>query len=88
MAKDVNEFIDKCDVWLKMSPFINFRPLKPIEVNHPFEPVSLNTAHVTMPSGNKIYIVVAIDHFTQWIEVTILTNQTSQSIMKFIEQDI
>ena len=56
MAKDVKEFINKCDVCSKMSPFINFRPLKPVEVNYPFELVSLDTAHVTMPSGNKKYI--------------------------------
>ena len=41
-----------------------------------------------MPSGNKKYIVVAIDHFTQWIEVAILTHETSQSIMNFIEWEI
>ena len=33
MAKDVKEFIDKCNVCLKMSPFISIRPLKPVEVN-------------------------------------------------------
>ena len=88
MAKDVKEFVDKCDVCLKMSPFINLRPLKPVEVNYPFELVSLDTAHVTMPSGNKKYIVVAIDHFMQWIKVGILTNEMSQSIMNFIECEI
>ena len=57
MAKDVKEFVDKCNICSKMSPFINFRPLKPVEVNYPFELVSLDTAHVTMPSGNTKYIV-------------------------------
>ena len=64
MAKDVKEFVDKCNLCSKMSPFIKFRPLKPVEVNYPFESVPLDTVHVTMPSGNKKYIVVAIDHFT------------------------
>ena len=41
-----------------------------------------------MPSSNKKYIVVAIDQFMQWIEVGILTNQTSHSIMNFIELKI
>ena len=41
-----------------------------------------------MPSGNKKYIVVVIDHFTCWIEVAILTNETSQSIMNFIGREI
>ena len=38
--------------------------------------------------GNKKYIVIAIDHYTRWIEATIVTKETSQSIMGFIEQDI
>ena len=36
IVKDVKEFIDKCNICLKMSLFINFRPLKPVEVNYPF----------------------------------------------------
>ena len=64
MAKDVKEYINKCNVCLKMSPFINFRPLKPVKVNYSVELVSLDTAHIIMPSGNKKCIVVAIDHFT------------------------
>ena len=74
MLKDVKEFIDECDVCSKMSPFTNFRPLKPVEIYYPFELVSLFTGHITMPSGNKKYIMVAIDHFMQWIKVTILTH--------------
>ena len=79
--------MDRCDVCSRISPFINFRPLKPVETHYPFELVSLDTAHVTMPLGNKKYIVVAIDHYTRWIEATIVTKETLQSIMSFIEQD-
>ena len=88
MAKDAKEFVDKCDVWAKISAFINFRCLKPLKVNYPSKLVSLDTAHITTPSGNKKYLVVAIDHFTSWIELAILTNETSQSIMNFIERKI
>ena len=88
MAKEVRDFVDRCDVCSRISPFINFRPLKPVETHYPFELVSLDTAHVTMPLGNKKYIVVAIDHYTRWIEATIVTKETSQSILSFIEQDI
>ena len=64
-----------------MRPFIKFRPLKPLGVNYPLNLVSLDRAHVVMPLGNKKYIMVAIDHFTRLIEVTILTYGTSQSII-------
>ena len=65
MAKNVKEFIDICDVCSKISLFINLWLLKPVEVNYPFKLVFLDTAGVTMASGNKNYIVVAIDHFTR-----------------------
>ena len=33
MVKDVKDFVDKCNFCTQISPFINFRPLKPLEVN-------------------------------------------------------
>ena len=71
MAKDVKEFINKCNICLKMSPLINFKPLKLVEVSYPFELVSQDTTHITMHSRNRKYIVVANDHFMRWIEVKI-----------------
>ena len=65
MAKEVREFVDRCDVCSRISPFINFRPMKPVETHYLFKLVSLDTAHVTMPLGNKKYIVVAIDQYTR-----------------------
>ena len=59
-----------------------------METHYLFELVSLDTAHFTTPLGNKKYIVVAIDHYTRWIKATIVTMETSQSIMSFIKQDI
>ena len=70
-----------------MSPFINLNPLKPVEVNYTFELASLDTTHTTMPSGNKKYIVVAIDHFKRWIKVTTLTYEALQLIMNVVEQE-
>ena len=81
MAKEVREFVDRCDVCSRISPFINFWPLKPVETHYPFKLVSFDTAHVTMPLGNKKYIVVAIDLYTRWIKATIVTKETSQRIM-------
>ena len=57
MAKDMREFINKCNVCSKMSPFINFRPFKPIKVNYPFKLVSLDTAHA------KPYMCTGIECF-------------------------
>ena len=64
MAKEVLEFINECVVYLKMIMLINFRPLKPAE-NKSFELVLSDTAHLNMPSGDKKYLVVEINHFMQ-----------------------
>ena len=45
--------------------------------------MSPDTANIIMPSGNKNYVVVVIDHFLQWFGVYVLTNNTSQSIVNF-----
>ena len=72
----------------KNKPFTNFWLLKPVEVIYHIELVSIDTAHITMPTGNKNYIVVEIDLFNFWIKVAILKNETSQSIINFIEREI
>ena len=41
-----------------------------------------------MPSGNKKYILVVIDHFTQWNEVAILSNDLGQSIINLLLYEI
>ena len=85
MAKYVKKFINKCNVCSKICPFINFRPLKLLKLIT-INIVSLDTAHITMPSGIKKYIVVANDHFTCRIEVKILTNESSQSKMNLLNK--
>ena len=80
MAKENKKIVDRCKVCSKISPFINFLPLKPMETHDLFKLVSLDTAHVAMPLGNKKYIVVALDHYTKWIEAMIVTKETSRSL--------
>ena len=57
----------------KDEPLHKLQAIKPVEVKYSFKLVSLDTAHVTMPLGNKKYIVVATDHFKQSIDLGILT---------------
>ena len=84
MAKDMKEYIDVCDVCSKISSFIDFWLLNPLKANYPFKSATLDTGHITMPSGNKKYIVVAIDRFMRWIAVKNLTFESSHRIMNFI----
>ena len=36
----------------------------------------------------KHYIIVAVDHFTKWIEAHALKNKDAQSIVNFIYEDV
>ena len=84
MAKEVRDFVKRYDVCSKISFFIKFWPLRPMETQHLFELVSLDMAHFTMPLGNKKYIVVVIEYYKRWIKATIVTKETTQSIVSFI----
>ena len=54
---------------------------KPIETHYPFELVSLDTGQLTFGNRKKVYFVVAIDHFTRWVEAQVLHEENSKSTM-------
>ena len=53
-----------------------------------FKLVSLDTGQKTFGKGKKVYFVVAIDHFTRWVEAQVLHEKNSKSIMEFIMNSI
>ena len=67
---------------------VGYRPLQPIRCSYPFELVSLDTAEITLPSGAKGYLLVAIDHFTRWIECKWVNAQTTKAVEQFIKEYI
>ena len=88
MLKDMKELIGKCSVCAQLQTTVGYRPLRPIETHYPFEIVSLDTGHVTLPNGSREYFVIAVDHFTKWVEVQAFTQETSKNIMEFIAEEI
>ncbi len=88
MFKDAKQTLMSCDICGRFARGFNHRPLKPIETHHPFELVSLDTGQLTFGNGKKVYFVVAIDHFTRWVEAQVLHEENSKSIMEFIMNNI
>ena len=84
MASDIKQIICKCQTCTQMDPVISYWPLKPISMNYPFQLVSLDTGHIVSPDGKQYYFVLAIDHFTQWVEVQVIPSKTSKNIIRFI----
>ena len=59
-----------------------------VEAVYPFQIISLDTGVITYGNDQKFCFVVAVDHFTQWIEVRVLGNETSEEIIQFIKDFI
>ena len=59
-----------------------------VEAVYPFQIISLDTGVITYGNNQKFCFVVAVDHFTQWIEVRVLGNKTSEEIIQFIKDFI
>ena len=50
--------------------------MKSVNAAFPFQIVSLDTGCITYGNEQKIYFLVAVDHYTQWIEVQMLLEET------------
>ena len=72
----------------KDNPFIYFRLLETFEKDYLSKLVLLDTTHITINSGNKKFIVVTFDHFAHLIKIGVLTKETSNSLINFIECEI
>ena len=81
MFKDAKQTLISCDICGSFASGFNNCPLKPIGTHYLHELVSLNTGQLTFGNGKKVYFVVAIDHFTNWVEAQILLEENSKSIM-------
>ena len=80
--------LDECQTCQRFSLAKNRHPLRPIGAQYPFEMISLDTGHVTLESGRREYFVLAIDHFTKWVEVQALTKETGTSLANFLRHAI
>ena len=59
-----------------------------VEAVYPFQIILLDTGVITYGNNQKFCFVVAVDHFTRWIEVRVLGNKTSEEIIQFIKDFI
>ena len=77
MRSDIIKVLDRCDVCARLHTAVGYRPLKPIDCHYLFDLVFLDTAEVVFPGGHKEYFLVAVDHFTCWVEIKWIGKQTS-----------
>lgn len=90
MKKDIIEFVKTCKTCQKRSLRKGEAPLEPIKkFAHPFHQVGIDImGPLPMTLTRKRYVVVAIDHFTKWIEARALETADAQNVASFIYDDI
>ena len=47
----------------------DYQQMKSVEVVYPFQLVSLDTGVIAYGNDQKFCFIVAVDHFTRWVEV-------------------
>ena len=71
MAHDIEKYVRKqCRCVANKSPNVKeVAPLQPIQVNHPFQLVSLDYMHLDKCKGGYEYCLMVTDHFTKYTQM-------------------
>ena len=90
MKADIKEFVKSCKICQKRERRKGEAPLEPItKVTLPFHQIGIDVVGpLPITLSGKRYIVIAVDHFTKWIEARALEEADAQSIATFVYDDI
>ena len=90
MKKDIIRYVQTCKICQKRQRRRGEAPLEPIQkYPEPFYQIGVDVMGPLprTPTGKR-YIVVAVDHFTKWVEARALEEADAQSIVQFLYEDI
>ncbi|XP_012853632.1 PREDICTED: uncharacterized protein LOC105973157 [Erythranthe guttata] len=87
MRKDAMQFVQKCDKCQKHGPLIHVpgEDMTIITAPHPFTQWGIAiVGPLPLASGQRKFLVVAVDYFSKWVEATAVAKITDTEIMKFL----
>ena len=91
MQKDVAEYLRKCEKCQKHAPLIH-QPtghLNPVSSLWPFAQWGLDIlSPFPRATGNRRFVLVAVDYFTKWAEAEALANIRDMDVKKFVWKNI
>ena len=91
MQKDVTEYVRKCEQCQKHAPLIH-QPaghLNSINSPWPFTQWGLDIlGPFPRATGNRKFVLVAVDYFTKWAEAEALANIWDVDVKKFVRKNI
>ena len=91
MHKDVAEYVWKCESCQKHAPLIHqlTGSLNPISSLWPFAQWGLDIVGPFLwAMGNRMFVLVAGDYFTKWVEAEALVNIQDVDVKKFVWRNI
>lgn len=90
MKEDIREFVKTCQTCQKRSPRKGETELQPIKkFPTPFYQVGMDVmGPLPITRSGKRYIVIAVDHFTKWVEIRAIESNDAQSIASFFHEDV
>nr|XP_023884720.1 uncharacterized protein K02A2.6-like [Quercus suber] len=91
MQRDAAEYVLKCDQCQKHAPLIHqlVSQLNPISRSWPFAQWGLDIlGPFPWATGNRRFVIVAVDYFTKWAEAEALGNIRDTDVKKFVWKKI
>jgi IS30 family transposase len=90
MREDIRQFVQACQVCQKRDRKKGETELQPIKkFPKPFYQVGMDVmGPLPITKSGKRYIVMAVDHFTKWVEIRALESNDAQSIASFFYEDV
>ena len=91
MTKSVQEYVQSCEnCQARKSP--QKKPagiMQYIEVEHPFEKVSIELlGPFTVSTADNIHVIVAVDYLTKWCETKAVPTATAVEVASFVVQQL
>jgi hypothetical protein len=87
--KDTKDIVRKCEAYQRFTsrPHASAAELQPIPLSWPFAQWGLDMVGKLHKSwlGGNVYMLVAVDKFTKWVEAAPVTTQDSTAAINFIK---
>jgi hypothetical protein len=90
LFKDTNNFCRSCERCQKLGAISrrNMMPLNPILVIEIFDCWGIDFMGPFPPSFGYLYILVAVDYVSQWVEAVACKNNDHRTVVKFLKEHI
>ena len=90
MFKDAKAFVTSCDQCQRAGSIVrcNEMPQNMILEVEVFDVWGLDFMGPFPPSQGMLYILVAVDYVSKWVEAIALANNTAASVIKFVKKFI